>query len=192
MASDKFAHSTYLIRKKVFTVFGTKFHIYDPSGGVVFYSKMKSFRLREDIRLYTGEDMNTEVLMIKARHILDFSAAYEVIASETGEKVGALKRRGFRSALRDEWIFMDAEDREIGFIREDSMFLAFARRFITKLIPQQYHGYVGEVPVCSFSQGFNPFVFKITADFSPDISGLLDKRLGIAAAILLCGVEGRQ
>jgi Uncharacterized conserved protein len=192
MASDRFMYSKYLVRRKIFSLLGTKFHIYDPNGEVVFYSKMKSFRLREDIRLYTGEDMRTEVLMIKARRILDFSAGYDVIDSEANEKVGALKRRGFKSVLKDEWIFMDAGDREIGLVKEDSMILAFTRRFVTNVIPQGYRGYINGTPVCTFKQSFNPFVLKVTADFSEDINGLLDKRLGIAAAVLLCGIEGRQ
>lgn len=192
MLSKSFMHSTYLIRKKILSLFGSKFHIYDPGGNLVFYSKMKPFRLREDIRLYTGEDMETEVLVIKARNILDFSTAYDVIDSKTSEKVGALKRRGFKSVFMDEWVFMDAGDREIGFIKEDSMLFAFLRRFITSLVPQEYHGFVSGTPVSTFKQNFNPFVLKIRADFSQDTNGLLDKRLGIAAAVLLCGIEGRQ
>jgi hypothetical protein len=87
---------------------------------------------------------------------------------------------------------MDAEDREIGFIREDSMLFAFLRRFLTNLIPQEYHGFINGTRVSTFKQNFNPFVLKIRADFSEDVKGLFDKRLGIAAAVLLCGIEGRQ
>lgn len=192
MLSDGFMHSTYLVRKKILSLFGSKFHIYDPNGNLVFYSKMKPFRLREDIRLYTGEDMQNEVLLIKARTILDFSTAYDVIDSKTSEKVGTLKRSGFKSVLREEWIFMDAEEREIGFIKEDSRLLTLLRRFLTNMIPQEFHGFIRGTPVCIFKQHFNPFVLKISADFSLDVNGLLDRRLGIAAAVLLCGIEGRQ
>lgn len=192
MLSDRFTYPHYLIRKKFFSLFGSKFHIYDPDGNLVFYSRMKPLRLREDIRLYTGEDMRNEVLSIKARNIIDFSATYDVIDARINEKVGALKRRGFKSVLKDEWIFLDNEDREIGFIKEDSRLFAFLRRFITNIIPQEFHGYVKGTPVCTFKQHFNPFVLKISADFSGDVNGLLDKRLGIAAAVLLCGIEGRQ
>lgn len=46
--------------------------------------------------------------------------------------------------------------------------------------------------VCIFKQNFNPFVMKINLDYSLDGEGLLDRRLGIAAAILLCAIEGKQ
>jgi len=173
-------------------MFGAAFHIYDPSGNVAFYSKQKAFKLKEDIRLYTGEDMQTEVLSIQARQIMDFSAAYDVIDSISGRKVGALKRRGMKSILRDEWVIMDAEEREIGLIQEDSLGLALVRRFLANLIPQKYHGVVNGETVCFFHQNFNPFVMKINLDYSMDKKGLLDRRLGIAGAVLLCAIEGRQ
>ena len=190
--SDSFSHQKYLVRRKILKLFGAAFHIYDPDGNLAFYSKMKAFKLKEDIRLYTGEDMQEEVLTIKARSILDFSAAYDVVDPTTNEKVGALKRKGLKSILKDEWIFMDADDREIGLIKEDSAFLAMIRRFLTSLIPQTYNGFIGNTQVCTFKQNFNPFVVKITLDFSQDTQNLLDRRLGIAAAVLLCAVEGKQ
>jgi uncharacterized protein YxjI len=191
--TDGFEHTTYLVRRKILKLFGAAFHIYDPQGNVVFYSKLKAFKLKEDIRIYTGEDMREEVLVIKARKILDFSSAYDVVDPTTNEKVGVLKRKGFKSILKDEWIMMDANDQDIGLIKEDSTALALLRRFLTgSLIPQKYYGEIDHNPVCTFKQNFNPFVVKINLDFSPDTNNLLDRRLGIAAAVLLCAIEGKQ
>jgi len=190
--TDRFEHTTYLVRRKILKLFGAAFHIYDPQGNVAFYSKLKAFKLREDIRIYTGEDMQEEVLVIKARKILDFSSAYDVVDPTTNEKVGVLKRKGFKSILKDEWIMMDANDQDIGLIKEDSTALALLRRFLTSLIPQKYYGDIGNNTVCTFKQNFNPFVVKINLDFSPDTNNLLDRRLGIAAAVLLCAIEGKQ
>lgn len=190
--SEVFTHDSYVVRKKVFTVAGAAFHVYDPNGGLAFYSKMKAFKLKEDIRLYTGEDMHTEVLTIQARQIIDISAAYDVVDTATNTKVGVLKRKGLKSVVKDNWIMMDAEDREIGHIREDSTLLALLRRFLRKLIPQTYRGELNGEKVCVFKQNFNPFVMKISLDFSMDTKGLLDRRLGIAAAVLLCAIEGKQ
>lgn len=191
-ASRVFRHSNYLVRKKIFTLFGGAFHIYDPEGNVAFYSRQKAFKLKEDIRIYTGEDMQTEVLTILARNIIDISATYDVIDAVSKARVGALKRKGIKSMIRDEWIIMDREDREIGMIREDSMLLAMIRRFFSNLVPQKYHGFVDGREACVFNQNFNPFVTKIHLDYSMDTRSLLDRRLGIAAAILLCAIEGKQ
>ena len=191
--TDRFEHTTYLVRRKILKLFGAAFHIYDPQGNVVFYSKLKAFKLKEDIRIYTGEDMQEEVLVIKARKILDFSSAYDVWEPTANNKIGVLKRKGLKSIMKDEWIIMDASDKDIGLIKEDSTALALLRRFLTgSLIPQKYYGEIDHNPVCTFKQNFNPFVVKINLDFSPDTNNLLDRRLGIAAAVLLCAIEGKQ
>lgn len=190
--SSVFRHENYIVRRKIFKLFGAAFYIYDPVGKVALYSKQKAFKLREDIRLYTDEDMLTEVLSINARQIIDFSAVYDVIDSSLNMKVGALKRKGMKSILKDEWIIMDASDREIGFIKEDSTALALTRRFLTNLIPQKYYGEVKGEQVCVFKQKCNPFIMKMSLDYSMDRKQLLDRRLGLAGAVLLCAIEGRQ
>ncbi|ATB29602.1 hypothetical protein [Melittangium boletus] len=192
LAPGRFAQSRYVIRRKVFKLFGGAFHIYDEAGQVVFYSKMKAFKLKEDLRVFTGEDMREEVLTIKARNILDISATYDVTDPTTGEKLGALRRKGLKSMLRDEWLVLDVRDQEVGLLQEDSMMLALVRRLLSNLVPQTFTGTIGGTPVLSFRQHFNPFVQRISLDFSMDRSGKLDRRLGIAAAVLLCAIEGRQ
>lgn len=192
MTDSVFTHSTYLVRRKILKLFGAAFHIYDPNGNLAFYSSQKAFKLKEDIRVYTGEDMQNEVLTIKAKQIIDISAAYDVFDPVRQTKVGVLKRKGMKSIIKDEWIIMDANENQIGLIQEDSMMLALLRRFLCNLIPQSYDGVINGQKVCQFKQNFNPFVTKITLDFSMDTQGLLDRRLGIAAAVLLCAIEGKQ
>ena len=93
MQDTIFGHNQYLVRRKVFTLAGAKFHIFDPDGNLVFFSKMKAFKLREDIRLFRDESMSDELLLIQARQIIDFSAAYDVLDSKTGEKIGVFNAR---------------------------------------------------------------------------------------------------
>lgn len=170
---------------------GAKLHIYNSSEELVLYSQMKAFKLKEDIALFTDESMEKELLRIKARNVIDFSATYDVHDSETGEHIGALRRKGLKSILKDEWTILDQRDTEIGLIKENSTLMALLRRFIT-LIPQKYNIELGNNVIPAFRQNFNPFVTKIIADFSEDRSGQLDRRLGLAAGILLCAVEGKQ
>ncbi len=193
--ADLFDNETYLIRRQILKLFGAGFHIYDAEGMLLFYSHQKAFRLREDIRLYTGAEMEKEVLTISAREVVDFSAAYDVTDATTGERVGGLKRRGFKSMLRDEWVLTDASEAEIGVVREESPALAIIRRFIEILalfLPQSYHVEMDGRPVASYKQNFNPFVMKITADFTSDTERRLDRRLGLAMGVLLAAIEGRH
>ena len=185
-------HTRYLVRRKILKLFGAAFHVYDPEGQVVFYSSLKAFKLKEEIRLESGEDMQQEVMTIQARHVMDIAATYEVTDSLSGLKVGALKRKGLKSIFKDEWIFMDADDQPIGLIKEDNALLAFIRRTLINLIPQTYQLEMNDRQVGFFKQTFNPFGMKLVVDLSADTEGLLDRRLALAGAILLCAIEGRQ
>ncbi|WP_251038179.1 hypothetical protein [Paenibacillus albidus] len=180
-----------LSAKRYFPCWGAKIHIYDNSENLVLYSQMKAFRLKEDIALYTDEHMHKELLRIKARSVIDFGATYDVHDSETGEHVGALRRKGLKSILKDEWLILDRNDEEIGRITEDSTAMALLRRFIN-IIPQKYRVEIGGSAIAGFNQNFNPLVTKILADFTEDPKHRLDRRLGLAAGVLLCAVEGKQ
>lgn len=189
---SRFEQNQYLIRKKILSFIGGKFHIFDSDGQIILYSRMKAFKLREDIRLYSGEDMQDELLTIHARNIIDFSAIYDVFDAKTGKKIGSLQRKGLKSLMKDEWIIIDHNDMEIGFIKEDNLGLAILRRFLTNLVPQKYDVEVNGMKICRFKQNFNPFVIKLHIDFTANGGNLLDRRLGIAAGVLLCAIESKQ
>jgi uncharacterized protein YxjI len=187
-----FQHNQYLLKRQVFALTG-KFRVYDPAENLVLFSEQKMFRLREDIRVYSDEDKSQEVLTIKARQIIDFSAAYDVMDSLTGEKVGVLRRKGLASLLRDEWEVLDANEQLRGLLFEDSMGLALLRRFLLgSLLPQNYDLTFGETRVADLRQRFNLFRYELDLDFSMDVARMLDRRIGIAAGILLATVEGKQ
>lgn len=196
MASqDAFQHDRYLFRRKVFRIFGGEFSVHDPSGNVVLYSEQKSFKLKEDIRIYSDKSMAHELLTIKARQILDFGATYNVVDPQSGAAVGGLRRKGLRSLARDKWLLLDPQGQEIGMIQEDRLSLALIRRwvrFLALLLPQRYTVSIEGQPAAFIKQHFNPFVLKYTLDLSQDYEKKLDRRLAIAAGILLCAIERRQ
>jgi uncharacterized protein YxjI len=187
-----FQFPTYLLKRQAIALTG-KFRFYDPAGRLVMFSEQKMFRLREDIRVYDSEDKSREVLSVKARQIMDFSAAYDVLDTELNQKVGVLRRKGLRSILRDEWEVLDANDRVIGQLFEDSVGLALLRRLLLgNWLPQNYDLTVGDTRVADLKQNFNLFRYELNLDFSMDTTHRLDRRVGIAAGILLAAVEGKQ
>jgi len=187
-----FQHPSYVLRRQAIALTG-KFRVYDPTGNLVMFSEQKMFKLREDIRVYSDEGKTQEVLSIKARQILDFSAAYDVVDTAMNQKVGVLRRKGLRSILRDEWEVLDANDSLKGLLFEDSIGLALLRRFLLgNWLPQNYDITFGQTRVADLRQNFNPFRYELNLDFSMDIAHQLDRRLGIAAGVLLAAVEGRQ
>ncbi len=180
------------IRKNFWTIFGAKFRIFDMNEGLVATSKQKAFKLKEDVRVYSDEAMATELLTMSARQVVDFSASYDIVDAVTGEKVGAIRRRGMKSIFKDEWVILDVEDVAIGTIKEDSAGLAFLRRFLTNLIPQRFEISLDGEPIGTIRQFFNPFVYSAIVDLSADRERKIDRRLAVGAVVLLLAIEGRQ
>lgn len=195
-SSQRFAPDEFVIRQKVFKLLGNAFHVYGPDGQVLLYSKQKAFKLREDIRLYSGEDMKEELLAIRTTSIVDFSAAYDVIDTPTQTKLGTLRRKGWSSIIKDEWQILDVSGQLVGSIKEDSTGLAILRRLLDQwgsiLAPQCFHTTINNLLVCTYQQNRNPFVRKLTITFTPGVGPVYDHRLGVAAGVLLAAVEGRQ
>ncbi len=187
--NSAFAHRKYFFRKKFFKIFGGAFHVYDEAGNVVFYSEKKAFKLKEDFRIYSDESQSRELLTIKTPQIFDISATYNVRDATTGEPVGSIKREGLKSFLKDEWTFLSNGGHEMGKMSEESMGGALLSRFI-KLIPQNYVITANNRTIAKIEQEFNPFILKyiLTIDDNSNV----DRRLLIAAGILLAGIEGRQ
>jgi hypothetical protein len=183
----------FTIRRKVFKIFGGAFHIYNADGSLFGYSRQKAFKLKEDIRVYTDESMQTERLRIAARQIIDFSAAYDVYASDTNQKLGAFKRKGWASLIKDSWVVMDANDQPIGQIEEDGMALALLRRVVNlgTFLPQSFHlSDSNQQTLAKFRTHFNPFIHRLTVTMLPGCS--LSPQLVLSAGILLVAIEGRQ
>ena len=190
--ADPFALDQYLARRKFWTAIAPKFQIYDPMGNLIAYVEQKAFKLKEDITVFADEQKRQPLLSIKARQVIDFSAAYDVTDARSGAKVGALRRKGLKSILRDEWIILDSTEREMGQIQEDSTLLATLRRFLTNLIPQHYQVNIQGQPAGEIKQEFNPFVLKHRVDLRRDTGRRFDRRLALAAVVLLLAIEGRQ
>ncbi len=187
-----FLFNRYLLKRQVLALTG-KFRCYNPTGDLVLFSEQKLFKLKEDIRVFADESKTLEVLQIKARQIIDFSAAYDVFDSSLSQKVGVLRRRGLRSMLRDEWEVLDANDQLVGQLFEDSVAQALLRRLLLgMLLPQNYDLTLGGERVADLRQRFNLFRYELDLDFSMDGARRLDRRLGLAAGILLAAIEGKQ
>ena len=188
---------SYTIRRQVFKIFGAAFHVVDSAGNLVAYSKQKAFKLREDIRVYTDESMQQEMLTIQARQIIDFGASYDVRDPTAGNTpLGSLRRKGFTSEFwRDSWLIFSPEGQQIGMIQEESGVLAFLRRYIdfmAMLVPQKFHVLVGSTPVAHMRTHFSPFVYRLSVGFVPNLGRYISPRLVLASAILIAAIEGRQ
>ncbi|MDD3587215.1 MAG: hypothetical protein PHQ75_08525 [Thermoguttaceae bacterium] len=188
--SELFTQGEYMIRRKIMTLAGAKFHIYDNAGNLIGFSKQKAFKLKEDIRVYTNEDMQEELFVVKARNIIDFNGTYDVYNSKTQKAIGTWTRKGWSSMARDTWTFQFGT--VSGELIEDSLAFALIRRFIAgALLPQDYSLTIQGTEKVHYKQNFNPFVYKLNVTIQPpfveDFSMLF-----LAGGILLAAIEGKQ
>lgn len=187
-----FQYETYLLKRQIIALTG-KLRLYSPDGRLVMFSQQKIFKLREDFRVYSDESRSEELLLIQARQIIDFSAAYDVHDSLENKRIGTIRRRGWQSLARDEWSILDANEQPIATLHEDTLQYALLRRLLLgSLLPQDYDIMMGETYVADLKQRFNLFRYELDLDFKRDRANRLDRRLGIAAGVLLAIVEGKQ
>ncbi|MEX0876536.1 MAG: hypothetical protein WD114_03660 [Phycisphaerales bacterium] len=190
------ANEQYTIRRKVFKIFGAAFHVYDEHGSVIGYCKQKAFKLKEDLRLYTGEDMSDELLILQAKSIIDFGATYTVTLPD-GSALGSLRRKGLRSSfIRDEWLLFDPAGTQIASIREQGSIAPLARRYIDAVsivLPQRYEVTRArdQKNIATLRQHFNPFIYRLGVAIVEE-DDEIDDLLILGSACLLAAIEGRQ
>ncbi|MBC7862726.1 MAG: hypothetical protein IAF38_07100 [Bacteroidia bacterium] len=189
--STIFEGTSFLIKKKFLKLLGSDFRVENAQGKDILFAHLKAFKWKEDITLYTDETKTEGIINIKARTILDFSSAYDFVDLKTNQKIGAAKRKGFKSILQDEWLIMDANDKEIGKVQEDSFLLAMVRRILTALVPQKFEITVNGKNVGQYKNNFNPFLSKVAITLKePDEN--FSASFAIALGILICAIEGKQ
>jgi hypothetical protein len=187
-----FQYEQYVLKKKVLALTGI-LHIYNSQEQLVLFCHQKMFKLKEDIRVYADETKSRELLIIKARQVLEFSAYFDVIDSQYSTPIGGLRRKGFRSIIQDEWEVLDAQERPVGVLKEDTFNRALLRRFLLgSLLPQNYDLLFGLDRVADYRQRFALFRYILEIDFQMDSGSKLDRRLGLAAAVLLAISEGHR
>src|SRR5205807_571751 len=186
-----FQQDRFIARQKIWT-FAPKFYFYDEQGTTLAFLRKKVFTLKDEIRVFTDETQSMELLHIKARKIIDWGTAFDVTDSINHQKVGVIKRQGWKSLIRKEWTMMDANEQQIATIKEDSLLLATLRRYVINLIPQSYSFEADGRELGTARQNWNFFLPKMSVDFSNDPGRQLDRRLVAAAVVLLMAIEGRQ
>ncbi|HEX8227608.1 MAG TPA: hypothetical protein VF572_07110 [Candidatus Saccharimonadales bacterium] len=205
---DYTKHLKLEFRRKFWKILGAAIDVRDAdSQDQVGYIEMKAWVLREDVRLYTDQSKQHELLRIHARTIIDFGATYDVYEGSSDTVLYSMRRKGLRSMfIRDRWDIYDAKDTLIAGLQETSSGLALVRRYVG-LIP--IVGFVAELvlmvapltytitPAGSTVSGArlthrkNPIIVKMGLDMS-DGDGKLDPRIGVSMAALLGVIDATK
>lgn len=181
-------NEVYIIKQKVLTI-GRKYHIENGNGQGIGFCKQKMFKLKEDIRIFTDENMTGELLLIKQQQILDFSGTFAVTDTQTGQLVGYVGRKGLKSIIRDTWKIFDTSSKEIATVEERSGLLAVLRRLsdIAKWIPKKYDMTHNGSPIAEVVQRFQIIGDTWTVTIDPNTN--VDRRLILSAALMMDIIE---
>jgi len=202
---DVNAHDVFLLRQKWTMVINRYlFSLPDAQGNEgqpVAFVEQKRFTFKEDIRFYTDETKQVELLRIKARQRFDPAARYD-ITGPGGEKIGEIQKAFGRSLLRSTYLLFDASGVQVCEAKERSVPVALARRAVDFVpyvgawadwLPIPYH--------FVFTRGDKVLVhhtrqaWKLTdhyrIDCTPDAERTLDRRLVLAAAVGMDALQAR-
>jgi len=186
----------YVLKERRFT-FGRQYRIFDARDQLVAYCKQKMFKLREDIRFYTDESQQVELFRLQTAKILDWSANFEVIDSATQQRLGVLRRKAWKSLLRDEWHVFDGWEQPWGVLKEDTRGLAFLRRALSFVelewaIPYEYRlhrdGADESRPLATIRERFQ--LFGDTYDLKIQPESTVDARVLLGLAVCVDAIEG--
>jgi uncharacterized protein YxjI len=170
-------------------------------GQPVCFVEQKRFKFKEDIRFFTDDSKQDEVMRLKARQRFDPAARYD-ITDVAGGTIGQIQKAFGASLLRSTYRLYDATGEETAIATEKSLAIALFRRLIgfvpyidnvADWLPIPYH--------FVFRRGDQELgtntrrAFKIrdtyTIDLSADSERTLDRRLILAAAVGMDALQAR-
>jgi hypothetical protein len=156
-------------------------------GERLYVGRTEPYKQVTEIRLYADNELSEESIVIRSRRMLDISEVYDVWDSSTGVRVGAIRRMRRRSMLRDEWaIIGETKSCPPGIKAIDCGKYAVLKRAFCGSHEHRFHAYVGGRRVGTIRDRREPNgSYYIETDFPSDAANSPDKRLSLAAGVLL-------
>jgi uncharacterized protein YxjI len=173
----------------------------DKPGEGFCFVEQKRFKFKEDIRFFTDESKQQELLQIKARQRFDPRARYDV-TGPAGDKVGEIQKVFGMSLLRSTYRVYDASGAEAATAQERNIVVALFRRlvgFVPYLgdfadwlpIPYHFEFKRGDELLGTHSRQTFKLRDVYTIDMSPDSGRTIDRRLVLAIAVGMDALQAR-
>ena len=170
-------------------------------GEPICFVQQARFKFKEDIRFYSDDTKQEELMRLKARQRFDPKARYD-ITGPAGEKIGEIQKVFGESLLRSTYRLYDASGGETAKATEKSLAVALFRRLAGLIpyigdfadwLPIPYHFVFlrdGQVLATNTRKAF-----KIRDTYTIDLRGdpqrTLDRRLVLATAVGMDALQAR-
>jgi uncharacterized protein YxjI len=202
---DPNEHDRFILRQRIRPVINQyEFSLPGDDGtpGVPFcFVEQKRFSFKEDIRFYTDETKQQEVMRLKARQRFDPRARYDVTAPD-GTKIGEIQKVFGASLLRSTYALYGAGGEELATASEKSLMVALLRRLVGFVpyvgdfadwlpIPYHFDFKHGDTVLGTHSRQAFKFRDTYTIDLSDDPQHTLDRRLVLAVAVGMDALQAR-
>src|SRR4051794_7200561 len=130
---DPNEHDVFVLRQRIRPIVNQyEFFLANGDGSQrepICFVQQARFKFKEDIRFYTDDTKQSELMRIKARQRFDPRARYDVIDA-TGAKVGEIQKAFGESLLRSTYVIYDAAGNEVAKATEKSLVVALLRRAV--------------------------------------------------------------
>jgi len=176
----------YTIKRKFWSVFERVFRVFTGDGQLIMYIQHPLLKLREEFMVYTDEAKTKPLLLVKSKQIVAINFSYEGTDVQTGELLGGVQKRGWKSIVRDKFLLLDPSGKEIGYAEEQGA--AFLRRLFP-ILTSKHAIFVEGQQVAYIKQKFRFFTKEFSVDLEPSS---VDPRFVLAVALLALIAEARR
>jgi uncharacterized protein YxjI len=200
---DPNQHDRFVLRQRLRPVIN-RYEFSVPESGEdmpICFVEQKRFKFKEDIRFFTDESKETEVMRIKARQRFDPRARYDV-TDASGAKIGEIQKLFGKSLIRSSYAINGPEGDELAQAREANLLTALVRRAVGLVpylgdfadflpFPYDFHFRRGEqvIGVNRRRRWKLRDVYDIDMSADPDRS--LDRRLVLAITVGMDALQAR-
>lgn len=187
-----FSLTSYVLKRQGLSIAG-KYRIFSPDNDtplLFIEEQTKWIPLMTIIHVHADEKKKQELLKLQTSKI--DHVEMDVLDAESGQKIGGIGTAvdDLSEIIKDAWTITDADDRPIGRVSEKSTGQAVLRAALDHALPHNLDITVGEALAGELRQRSKMIGYELAIDFSMDTSHLLDRRLGLAAAIFVARHQG--
>jgi hypothetical protein len=151
---------------------------------------------KRHVTFYRGSDESApKALEIIQNHKVRFPTQTYTVRDETGRPLGVLSKNYLYNLFRKQWEIRSASGRPLSVVKEDSIILSLLRRFLGPLFGVLRTNFVffqfgSDRELGEFKRKMT-LLDRYVFDMSADRSRTLDRRLAVAAAVMLDSAERR-
>jgi uncharacterized protein YxjI len=201
-AVDPNEHDVFILRQRWAPVINRyEFTLPAPDGRPVCFVEQKRFKFKEDIRFFTDDTKQVEVMRLKARQRFDPAARYDITDADGG-RIGEIQKAFGASLLRSTYRLYDASGEETAKATERSLGVALFRRLVNFIpyvenvadwLPIPYHFVFvrGDDVLGTNTRRAWKIRDTYTIDLSGDPERTLDRRLVLATAVGMDALQAR-